>query len=71
MAGVGALTTVNGYYDSVNGVLAGRAYGTEASGIRAATAAEFANPDAFVLTNGAGANRYPIRRRHRARPAPS
>ncbi|HST35808.1 MAG TPA: heme-binding protein, partial [Allosphingosinicella sp.] len=56
----GALTSVNGYYDSVNGVLAGRAYGSEASGIRAATAAEFANPDAFVLTNGSGANRYPI-----------
>ena len=30
-------------------------------GLRASTAAEFANPDAFVLSNGAGANRYPIR----------
>jgi len=56
----GTLTSVNGYYDASGGVLAGRAYGTEASGIRAATAAEFANPDAFVLSNGSGANRYPI-----------
>jgi uncharacterized protein GlcG (DUF336 family) len=60
LGGAGALTSVNGYYDSVSGVLAGRAYGTEASGIRAATAAEFANPDAFILTDGSGANRYPI-----------
>ena len=57
----GVLTAVRGYYDSSDGVLAGRAYGSEASGIRASTAVEFANPDAFVLTNGAGANRYPIR----------
>jgi uncharacterized protein GlcG (DUF336 family) len=57
----GTLTSVRGYYDSAAGVLPGRAYGTEASGIRPATAAEFANPDAFVLSNGAGANRYPVR----------
>jgi len=57
----GQLTSVRGYYDASNGVLAGRAYGTEASGIRAATAAEFSNPDAFVLTNGSGTNRFPIR----------
>ena len=55
----GALTPVNGYYAGAI-VLAGTAYGSEASGIRAATALEFANPDAFVLTNGSGANRYPI-----------
>ena len=57
----GALTSVRGYYDSSSGVLAGRAYGTEASGIRASTPAEFSNPDAFILTNGSGQNRYPIR----------
>jgi uncharacterized protein GlcG (DUF336 family) len=57
----GALASVNGYYSSAGGVLAGRAYGSEASGIRAATAAEFADPDAFILTDGAGANRYPAR----------
>jgi uncharacterized protein GlcG (DUF336 family) len=57
----GALTSVNGYYTSTSGVLAGRAYGAEASGIRAATPAEFADPDAFILTDGSGANRYPVR----------
>lgn len=57
----GTLTTVRGYYDATAGVLSGRAYGSEGSGVRAASSAEFANPDAFVLTNGAGANRFPIR----------
>lgn len=57
----GALTSVRGYYDASMGVLAGRAYGSEASGIRPSTAAEFSSPDAFVLSNGAGANRYPVR----------
>jgi uncharacterized protein GlcG (DUF336 family) len=57
----GALVSVRGYYDSAMGVLAGRAYGTEDSGIRPASGAEFSNLDAFVLTNGAGANRYPVR----------
>ncbi|MCJ8155887.1 heme-binding protein [Sphingomonas sp. LaA6.9] len=57
----GVLTSVNGYYDAAGGVRAGTAYGTEASGIRRATAAEFSNSDAFILTNGAGTNRYPIR----------
>jgi uncharacterized protein GlcG (DUF336 family) len=58
---VGFLTSVRGYYDALGGVLAGRAYGSEASGIRLATAGEFADPDAYVLTNGAGFNRFPIR----------
>ena len=56
----GALVPVNGYYSGA-GLLAGATYGTEASGVRASTVAEFANRDAFVLTNGAGANRYPVR----------
>lgn len=56
----GALVPVPGYY-SAAGLLAGAVYGTEASGVRPSTAAEFANRDAFVLTNGAGANRYPVR----------
>jgi uncharacterized protein GlcG (DUF336 family) len=55
----GSLAAVRGYYDSSAGVLAGRAYGSEASGVRAA--GDFASPDAFVLSDGAGANRYPIR----------
>ena len=56
----GTLVAVTGYYDGLS-LRNGTAYGTEASGMRAATAAEFANRDAFVLTNGAGAGRYPVR----------
>ncbi|MFN7158464.1 MAG: heme-binding protein, partial [Erythrobacter cryptus] len=56
----GALVPVAGYYSGA-GLLAGAVYGTEASGVRASTAAEFANRDAFVLSNGAGVNRYPVR----------
>lgn len=54
------LTPVAGYYAGTT-VLAGQVYGTEASGIRKSTSAEFDNPDAFILTNGSGADRYPIR----------
>lgn len=57
----GSLASVRGYYDASGGVLAGRAYGSEASGYRASTRAEFSNPDAFVLTDGSGHNRFPIR----------
>ena len=57
----GNLVSVRGYYDSAAGLIAGRAYGTEASGIRAATGAEFSDDDAFVLSNGSGGNRYPVR----------
>ena len=57
---LGALVTLTGYYP-VAALLAGAAYGTEASGLRASTAAEFADRNAFVLTDGAGANRFPIR----------
>lgn len=56
----GALVPVTGYYSGA-GLLAGAAYGTEASGIRPSTAAEFSIRDAFVLSNGAGVNRYPVR----------
>ncbi|MBA4045008.1 MAG: hypothetical protein C0471_11400 [Erythrobacter sp.] len=59
-ATAGALVPVTGYYAGA-GLLAGSAYGTEASGVRASTPAEFANRDAFVLSNGAGANRFPVR----------
>jgi uncharacterized protein GlcG (DUF336 family) len=59
-ATAGALVPVTGYYNGA-GLFSGAAYGTEASGVRASTAAEFANRDAFVLSNGAGANRYPLR----------
>jgi uncharacterized protein GlcG (DUF336 family) len=55
----GNLIVVKGY--ASNTIIAGSAYGTEASGIRASTVAEFKNRDAFVMTDGAGANRFPIR----------
>ena len=57
--GAGQLVAVPGYANAA--IVAGTAYGTEASGVRAATAAEFSSRDAFVLTDGGGANRYPIR----------
>ena len=56
----GALVPVAGYYAGA-GLLPGAAYGTEASGVRASTSAEFSNRDAFVLSNGAGVGRYPVR----------
>lgn len=56
---VGNLVAVTGYANAA--VIAGTAYGTEASGIRASTAAEFSNRDAFVFSNGSGTNRFPIR----------
>lgn len=55
----GALAAVAGYSDGT--LRAGTAYGSEASGVRASTPAEFANRDAFVLTNGSGSPRFPIR----------
>jgi len=55
----GSLIAVTGYSDGT--VHAGTAYGTEASGVRQSTAAEFALRDAYVLSNGAGTGRYPIR----------
>jgi len=55
----GNLVPVTGYSNGT--IIAGTAYGTEASGVRASTAAEFSNSDAFVLTNGSGTNRHPIR----------
>lgn len=56
----GTLVPVTGYHPGGT-LLTGSAYGTENSGIRPSTSAEFANPDAFVLTDGAGTNRYPVR----------
>lgn len=55
----GSVIAVRGYSNAT--IIAGTPYGTEASGIRAARAAEFNNTDAFILTDGAGNNRYPIR----------
>lgn len=58
----GQLIPVRGYFGFPAPVIqAGTVYGTEASGLRLATAAEFSRTDAMVLSNGAGVNRYPIR----------
>lgn len=55
----GQLVAVTGYTNAA--VIAGTAYGTESSGYRKATLAEFTNPGAFVLTDGSGNDRFPIR----------
>lgn len=59
VSGEGSLVAVAGYNDGL--IWSGTTYGSETSGIRVSTAAEFANRDAWVLTDGAGNNRYPIR----------
>ncbi|MGX7951569.1 heme-binding protein [Tsuneonella sp. HG249] len=58
-AAPGALVAVTGY--TAGTIVAGTPYGSEASGYRLRAASEFAFSDAFVLSNGAGANRYPVR----------
>ncbi|MES2441294.1 MAG: heme-binding protein [Pseudomonadota bacterium] len=55
---LGSLVAVRGY--AVASIQPGTVYGTEASGVRASTAGEFSNRDAFVLSNGSGANRFPV-----------
>ncbi|MEH6757457.1 MAG: heme-binding protein [Parasphingorhabdus sp.] len=56
---LGNIISVTGYSNGT--IIAGTAYGTEASGIRASTQTEFGNSDAFVMTDGTGTNRFPIR----------
>ena len=58
--GKGTLVALTGYTGSP-GIRAGTAYGSETSGVRQATASEFARGDAFVLSDGSGVNRYPVR----------
>ncbi len=57
---LGNLAPVIGYFP-VAAIQPGAVYGSEASGVRRATAAEFSDNDAFVLSDGAGANRFPLR----------
>ncbi|MFL0669979.1 MAG: hypothetical protein ACJLS3_00700 [Erythrobacter sp.] len=57
---LGRLVALRGYYDGT-AVLAGTAYGSEASGVRPARPEEFPSPDAFVVSDGRGNNRFPIR----------
>ena len=56
---VGNLARVPGY--SSGSIIAGSVFGSEASGVRAATTAEFSNRDAYILSDGSGTNRFPIR----------
>ncbi len=56
---VGNLIAVPGYSSGL--ILAGAVFGSETSGVRASTAAEFSNRDAHILTDGTGTNRFPIR----------
>ena len=58
----GALEALTGY--TAGTVIAGAAYGTEASGVRPATPGEFGTSGAFLLSDGAGNARFPI---HEAR----
>ncbi|WP_353198053.1 heme-binding protein [Sandarakinorhabdus sp.] len=55
----GALVAVAGF--NAASIIAGTAYGSEASGVRPATLAEFNHPDAYLLSDGAGLGRYPLR----------
>ncbi len=59
LATEGALQSVNGY--SAGAIVPGQAYSLEGSGMRPATSSEYANPDVFVLSDGSGVNRYPVR----------
>jgi uncharacterized protein GlcG (DUF336 family) len=66
---VGLLASVRGYFAEgvTPAIVPGTAYGSETSGLRPVTAAErtagtaIDNPDAYILSNGSGTNRYPIR----------
>jgi len=59
LGALGTLVPVTGY--SSGTIIPGSVYGTEASGVRPSTAAEYASRDIFVFSDGSGANRYPPR----------
>ena len=56
-----SLISVPGYFNSAQGIKAGQQYGQEGSGVRPSTLDEFAIPGAFILSDGAGRNRFPIK----------
>lgn len=58
---VGNLVSVPGYYDAAGGILQGTIYGTEESGVRPAAAGEYSVPEVWVVSDGAGNNRFPAR----------
>ena len=53
---VGSLVAVTAFFGGA--IIGGQTYGTEASGVRKSTNGEFNNPDAYILTDGSGANRF-------------
>lgn len=55
----GQIPTVRSYFDG--NLQAGQAYGHSTSGIRPSQSFEFSNPDAYVLSDIGGNNRFPIR----------
>ena len=55
----GSLVAIPGYNDAA--IVPGVIYGTESSGVRPSTAAEYGNRDIYVFTDGSGNNRYPPR----------
>lgn len=57
---LGGLVALLGYTAATPAIVAGTAYGSEASGIRKARASE-AVTEAYVLSDGAGNNRFPAR----------
>lgn len=57
---LGGLVALPAYFPTAV-LQSGTPYGSEASGLRRATSADFSDGRAFVLSDGTGANRYPIR----------
>lgn len=55
----GTLVSVPGYFDAAGGIVAGQAFTSAASGIRADNEGLFPGRDAFVLVDAAGALRFP------------
>jgi uncharacterized protein GlcG (DUF336 family) len=58
---LGQLIALTGYTAATPAIVAGAAYGSEASGVRRVTGSEFSQSEAYILTDGAGNNRYPAR----------
>ena len=56
---LGAPISLIGYFGGT--LRSGATYGSEASGIRRTSVSEFGNSDAFVLSDGSGTGRFPIR----------
>ena len=61
-ASAGALTDLHGYFSAADGILAGSAFGTPASGLAPDNSGLFGtSPAPLVLVDGTGKTRYPAR----------